>query len=145
MLVNRLPPQLQANVRTYNAAATLAELGRELRRDAAIADGGAAQSLTLLTAREDVLQRQYNELAAKFEKAMARMGGGGGGGNGGGGSGGGGSGGRSRFSDAEMHDRNFRPPNGTHWPFKYFCSHHGHSTTHSDAGCYHLHPELQTR
>jgi hypothetical protein len=141
MIVHKLPAALKANVRTYNEQSDLASLVMEIRRDAAILDNGAAANMAVLTVREDAMQRRLDDLAAKIERAMTAMSSN----RGGGGGGGGGGNGRPRFTEAQLMDKDFRPTDGSPWPFTKFCSHHGHSTTHSDDGCFYLHPELQRK
>jgi hypothetical protein len=148
-IVHQLPTALQANLRTYNAQTTMAALHTEIRQDCARIDNSAAGNLAVLTVREDAMQRRLDDLSAKLERALTAMASGrhgnGGGGGGGSGSGGGAGAARHKFTDAQMMDRDFRPTDGTPWPFTHFCSHHGHSTTHGDDKCFYLHPELQRR
>lgn len=124
-----MPSGLRIHERIYNDYTTLIKLRDEMRRDAARLDSSAAEGLKSFAVRGAELDALKAEIAL-LKRQGAR-------GNGQGRDG------RHQFTKTQMMDPNYRPPAGTPWPFTYFCSKHGHSTTHADAGCYVLHPELR--
>jgi hypothetical protein len=128
-MISIMPAGLRIHERTYNEHQTLVVLRDEMRRDAARLDSSAAAGLKSFAVRNAELDTLKAEIALlKRQNGRGREG-------------------RHQSTAALTHaqrmDPNYRPPAGTPWPFKYFCTKHGHSTTHDDSGCYALHPELR--
>ena len=130
-----MPDGLRIHERVYNDYDTLTKLRDEMRRDAARLDSSAAQGLKSFAVHTSALEAMRAEIAQlkrECRRQPDKRGGG-----------------RDKvertspFTKSQLMDPDFRPPSGTPWPFKHFCSVHGHSTTHSDTGCFALHPELK--
>ena len=142
-LLGTMPNRLRIHERVYLAIKDIPGLQVEMRRDAARADTDAAiglKSFAVQTSQLKQLEEKINQLQTQLQQ---RDNGNGGSRNGhnngnGNGNGGGGGGGGNRHTTEQLLDPDFQP--GPR--FKYWCTHHGHSTTHDTPGCYVVHPEL---
>ena len=130
-----MPDGLRIHERIYNDYDTLTKLRDEMRRDAARLDSSAAlglKSFAVHTSALEAMRAEIAQLKRDCRRQPDKRGNG-----------------RDKvertspFTKSQLMDPDFRPPSGTPWPFKHFCSVHGHSTTHSDKGCFVLHPELK--
>ena len=134
-MVAIMPDGLRIHERIYNDYDTLTKLRDEMRRDAARLDSSAAQGLKSFAVHTSALEAMRAEIAELKRECRRQPDKRGGNGRD--------KGERTQFTKSQLMDPDFRPPSGTPFPFKHFCSVHGHSTTHSDAGCFVLHPELK--
>ena len=126
-MISIMPAALRIHERIYNEHQTLVQLRDEMRRDAARIDSSAAAGLKSFAVRNTELDTLKAEIALlKHQNGRGRDS-------------------RHQLTAAQRMAPDCRPPAGTPWPFKYFCTKHGHSTTHDDSGCYVLHPELRPK